>query len=323
MDIENTTARVVIDDTPKRRHLSTPSWFSPSFLDLNEDIKIAQQQGKIGLILYFGQDNCVYCEYLLEVNWKEHENLANYTAHYFSVVAIDIWGSLTVTDFAGKTLSEHAFSDREKTLFTPTLLFYDLTGREVFRLRGYYPPYQFRAALDYVVGAHYYRLSFRDYLEQANPPLVFDLDELNPHAIFAKPPYLLDRRNQASERFLAVFFEEGSCHACDVLHTHPLQDAAVLARLQEMEVIQLDHRADTPIITPQGEMMTAKQWAAQLHIFFAPTLLFFDKKGKEIMRIDAVIGSYRLARVLDYILTGAYQHTPQFQRWHAQHYSSD
>ena len=35
------------------------------------------------------------------------------------------------------------------TNFTPSLVFYDADGNIALRLRGYYPPYQFRAALEY------------------------------------------------------------------------------------------------------------------------------------------------------------------------------
>jgi len=42
-----------------------------------------------------------------------------------------------------------------KTNFTPSLIFYDREGTPVFRLRGYYPPYKFRAALQYVTEGFY------------------------------------------------------------------------------------------------------------------------------------------------------------------------
>ena len=73
--------------------------------------------------------------------------------------------------------------------------------------------------------------------------------------------------------------------------------------------------ADTPVITPAGERTTAKQWAAQLGLFYTPTLIVFDSDGSEIIRIDSVVQFYRLRNVLDYILSGGYLEYDTFQQW--------
>jgi len=112
-----------------------------------------------------------------------------------------------------------------------------------------------------------------------------------------------------------VFFEQGNCHACDVLHTGPLQDPEIVTRFEQMENVQLPFWSNTPVITPSGERLTAKQWAEKLGLFYTPTLIFFDENGREIMRVDSVVQFYRLRNVLDYILSGGYREYPTFQRW--------
>lgn len=306
---------VSLDDQPQIRDLQLPNWFLASFLNLAEDLQTAARQGKRGLILYFGQANCAYCEQLLHINWTQRQDIVAYTQHYFAVVGLDIWGSLEVTDFSGQRLTERALADQLRIQFTPTLIFYDLQARELFRLAGYYPPYQFRAALDYVVGQHYRQLRFQAYIEQAEPPLSFDLNQLTPNPIFAAPPYDLTQLNTQT---LVVLFEQAMCHACDWLHSQALQQTQILEQLAQMTVLQLDRWSDTPVTLAQGETQTARAWADQLEIFFTPTLVFFDQQGQEIIRLDAVIGVYRLGKVLEYVLTGAYQHYPNFQRWHAE-----
>ena len=42
------------------------------------------------------------------------------------------------------------------------MVFYDTDGREALRLRGYYPPYRFLAALEYVADRHYGQERFRE-----------------------------------------------------------------------------------------------------------------------------------------------------------------
>jgi len=304
------------NDQPRTRDLKHPAWFKPSFLDLREDIREARSKGKLGIVVYFGQKNCAYCEALLEVNFTQRKDIVSYTQKFFDVVAIDIWGDLDVITPEGKKLTEKQFADGKRTNFTPSLLFYNVWGQEVFRMRGYYPPYRFRAGLDYVVGEYYRQESFRNYLERAEPPMVFEENELNFHDIFAEPPYLLDRNRLQAQRPLAVFFEQSKCHACDVLHSGPLNDQALLQNLRKMDVIQLDMWADTPVLTPIGQKTTAKLWADQLKLFYTPTLIFFDEQGEEIIRVDSTVRLYRLSRVVQYVLSKAYQRYPIFQRWH-------
>lgn len=304
------------DDRPLRSDVVYPDWFKFSFLNLREDLSEAVQGGKRGLVVYFGQARCPYCRNLMEINFKLPD-IAAYTQKYFDVVAIDILGNESVTDLAGAQMSEREFALRQDTTFTPSLVFYDSNGMEALRLRGYYPPYRFRAALEYVAGGHYLLESFRSYLERADPPPAFDLEALHDEDFFQPGPYMLDRSRRAAQRPLLVAFEQGSCHACDVLHGGPLRNPAVRGALGTLEAVQLDMWADTPVMTPAGSRLTARAWAEQLGLFYAPTLIFFDGHGKEIIRVDSVVQFYRLQNVLDYVRSGAYREEPNFQRWRA------
>lgn len=220
-----------------------------------------------------------------------------------------------VTDLNGEVLTERDFALREGTNFTPSLIFYDNAGVEVMRLRGYYPPYQFRAALEYVSDGHYKRETFRDYLARGSNTMVFEPGDLNEEDFFSSPPYDLNRTMMPSERPLAVFFEQGECHACDVLHGEALRERAIVRQFGEFDSVQLDMWSDTPVITPSGERTTARQWAEDLQLFYAPSLLFFDEHGKELLRVDSVIGFYRLRNVLNYIASKAYLDEPNYQLW--------
>ncbi len=303
------------DDRPRDRAFDYPPWFKSSFLNLPLDIKASKAAGKMGIAVYFGQKNCAYCEKLLNINFGKRTDIVAYTQRYFDVIPVDIWGSLDVIAPDGTKLNEQSYADREKTQFTPSLIFYNTDGKEIFRIRGYYPPYTFRAALDYVTGGYYTREKFSEYLERASPPMVFDEGDLNENSIFSAPPYLLDRR-AAAQKPLLVLFEQSDCHACNVLHSGALQDYALLNRLQNLEVVQLDLWSQTPLITPEGKTTDTQAWARALDIFYTPTLIFFNEYGQEIIRIDSTVQLYRFNRVLEYVESKAYQRYPLFQRWH-------
>ncbi len=306
---------LIFDDRPSIREIKHPPWFKSSFLDFSEDLTEAVAAGKRGIIIYFGQENCAYCEALMEVNFGA-KDIAEYTQRHFDVIDLDIWGSREVTDFDGDRYTEQDFAAFHGTNFTPSILFYDGDKALAMRLMGYYPPYRFRAALEYVADGHYKNESFRDYLARADPPPKFDIGDLNEREFFLPPPHMLDRSRIRAQRPLLVFFEQPECHACDVLHSEPLSDPDVQVQLHKFDIVQVNMLADSPIITPEGKKTTSSAWSDDLGLFFAPTLVFFDEDGKEVFRIASVVHVYRLAKVLEYVLHRGYESGLNYQQWH-------
>lgn len=305
---------ITFDDKPLSDALVLPDWFKLSFLELDADIKEAKEQNKKGLIIYFGQKFCPYCKAHLEKNWGQ-DDIVKYTRKNFDVIAINIKGQRPVLNLDNKTYTEKAFSALKKTNFTPSALFYNTKGEEVLRLRGYRPPYQFRAALEYVADKHYTKETFRNYMARAELALGFGKAELNTNELFNSPPYLLDRSRIKAEQPLMVVFERKHCHACDVLHGGPLARPEIETLLLKLEAVQLDIHSEQPVFTPDGKKISIKKWAEQLNINYSPTILFFDENGKEIIRIESVVWFYRLRSVLTYVLSGGYKKYPTFQLW--------
>lgn len=305
---------IVFDDQPLDEPLVLPDWFKLSFLEIQEDINEAKEQNKKGLIIYFGQKYCPYCKAHIKNNWGQ-DDIVKYTQKNFDVISINVKGQRPVLNIDGKTYTEKTFSALKKTNFTPSILFYNIKGQEVLRLRGYRPPYQFRAALEYVADKHYKKETFRNYMARAESALGFGKAELNTNEAFNSPPYLLDRSRIKAEQPLMVVFEQKRCHACDVLHGGPFARPEIETQLLKLEAIQLDVNSKQPIITPSGKRTSAKKWAEQLDINYSPTIMFFDEGGKEIIRIESVVWFYRLRSVLKYVLSGGYKKYPTFQLW--------
>lgn len=304
------------DDTLLEEALSYPDWFKLSLGDLNDDLDEARAAGKFGIVVYYGQKRCAYCE-KFQRDLTE-TSIEHYLRDHFDVIPVDIWGIEEFIDVDGNSYSERELSLRYETNFTPSLVFYATNGKPVYRLRGYYPGYQLLALLRYLVEGFYHAESFRDYLERAEPDLFFTSGGLIEREFFLPPPYDLDRRNKTSAKALAVLFEQGSCHTCELLHTGPLSRPEILAEIDKMDVVQFNLFAPTPLVTPTGQTTTAEKWGKALGLFYTPSIVLFSPTGKEVMRVDSVVQFYRLWGVLDYVNKRVYERGIDYQGWRLQ-----
>lgn len=196
---------LAFDDTPLKKLLTRPDWFKLSFLDLKESLNEANSHNR-GLIIYFERKNCAYCKAQLEINWGSAD-IVQYTKEHFDVIAINVRGQQTVTDFDGSTYTESEYAVKMQTDFTPSFLFFDGNGNAALRLYGYRPPYQFRAALEYAIDQHYKTESFRHYLARAENAMSFGQEELNENDVFRNINGTVDlnRSNKPANKALAVF----------------------------------------------------------------------------------------------------------------------
>lgn len=288
-----------------------PAWFKDSFLDLRDDLAEASAEGR-RLLLYFYQDGCPYCAKLLEDNFGQR-TIADKTRTRFDVVAVNMWGDREVTGLDGQVYTEKDFATAMRVMFTPTLVFLDEGGMQLLRVNGYYHPHKFDAALDYASGKAPAGMSFPDFLARAAATPASN--ELNTQAFFQPGPHNLSRHKIPAGRPLVVFFEQRQCSACDELHADVLVREETRRLLDRFDVVQLDMRAKAPLMTPRGDRSTAADWARQLNILYAPSLVFFDEQGSEVFRTEAYLKSFHVQSALDYVSSGAYKREPSFQRF--------
>lgn len=286
-----------------------PEWFKQSFLDIREDVAEAAANDR-RVMLYFYQDGCPYCKKLLETNFSQRDIVAS-TRRYFDVIAINMWGDRDVVDFAGSTVTEKNFAAALKVMFTPTLLLLNEQGKVLMRLNGYYPPHKFAAVLDFAGQKKEREIDFRAYVASHSP--VASKGVLHQDDSYLQPPYRLAQR--AGDRPLLVLFEQQDCAACDELHEDIFQREASRGLLAQFDVALLDMWADTPVQTPDGRQTTAADWSKALDIHYAPTLVMFDKQGREVFRTEAYLKAFHVQSSLDYALSGAYREQPSFQRY--------
>lgn len=288
-----------------------PTWFKESFLDIREDIAEATESNK-RLMLYFYQDGCPYCAKLLNDNFADRE-IAKKTQDHFEVIAINMWGDREVLDLAGETTTEKQFASALRVQYTPTLLMLDETGKVILRINGYFAPHKFTVALDWAGGRQEKRIDFRSFYAKARPEAASGkLAEIK-HTL-DKPYRLADARKDAY-RPLLVMFEQPVCAACDELHQDTMRREGVSHALTNVDVVVLDMWSDEMLQTPDGRMLKTKDWARELDIKYAPSLVFFDTAGSEVFRTEAYLRAFHVYGAIDYVVTGAYKAQPNFQRF--------
>lgn len=287
-----------------------PAWFKESFLDIREDIAEAAAAGR-RVLLYFYQDGCPYCAKLLNDNFGNRE-IAEKTQQGFDVIAINMWGDREVTDLQGARSTEKAFAAALRVQYTPTLLFLDENGGVVLRINGYFAPHKFTVALDFVAGQHERQGSFPDFLAAASPKAASAKLNSLP-GMLASPLQLADRGDDG--RPLLVLFEQGSCIACDELHRDTLSRSELAYALTNVDVAQVDLRSTDTLQTPDGRQLSARDWARELGIQYAPSLVFFDRQGHEVFRTEAYLRAFHVHGAIDYVVSGAYRWQPSFQRF--------
>jgi thioredoxin-related protein len=286
-----------------------PDWFVESFLDIREDVAEAAAAGK-RVVLYFYQDGCPYCKKLLDTNLALKDTVDKMRGG-FNVIAINMWGDREVTDFNGAATTEKEFARALRVMFTPTLLFLDEQGALVLRVNGYYAPHKFNAALDYAAAHSGNGPSFREYLAGVEPSPASGRLHADPDFLPATAP--LAERD--SGKPLLVFFEQKECAPCDELHNDILQRPESREQLARFDAVLLDMWSADPVQRPDGRTSTVAEWARELEVKYAPSLVFFDSGGREVFRAEAYLRSFHIQSVMDYVASGAYQEQPSFQRF--------
>ena len=289
-----------------------PSWFKESFLEFSDDIAEAAEQGK-RVMLLMHQDGCPYCNILVERNLSQ-KNIVDLMRSKFEVIELNIWGDREVITVDGETFTEKEFAAALRVQFTPTLLFFNEQGKPILTLNGYLPPNEFLTALRFVAENHESRMSYREFV-RSQPVSNEGANELIAEGFFQLPPYNLVRSGGTSDKPLAVFFEQKQCPNCETLHHKVLVDEDTRNLLTNFDVVQLDMWSDQPLISTTGATTTAREWASELDVSYAPTILLFNSVGEEVIRSEAWFKIFHTQSLFDYVHSESYQFEPNFQRY--------
>lgn len=286
-----------------------PTWFLNSFLDLAEDIEELDSKDK-RLILFLHQDSCPYCNLFITKNLKDKKTKEKILKH-FAILDINMFGDREVTDIDGDEYSEKEFAKKYKVQFTPTIIFFDENKKQILRLNGYINIKKFNLALDYVKDKKEKILTYKEYLSQ-NKQTKKNMGLINEPNLFKKSRNFIRDKNSKK---MAIFFESTNCDECKILHNKLLKDETTLMLLKKFDLFQIDMNSSKSIITPQKLIIKIKDWAKELKITNTPTIIFFDEKAKEIIRVEALFKNFHFQSIVDYAISDAYKKEKEFQRY--------
>ena len=307
-------------DDSEIKHIDHPDWFIESpFLDLSEDLNKATSNGKKGLMIFFTTEGCSYCDLFIRLSLRDPE-VATIVQKNFDSIGLEIFDDIEMTTPEGILTSVKQFAKKEGVEFSPTLLFYGKNGKRILRLIGYQSPERFKSIIGYLADDHYQSESLTIYLSRQKD-LKQNKDDLNNAALindplFEQPPYALDRSHFPAYQPLLVIFEKTSCSECINFHTSVLALPDVRETLKQFEIVQLSAEDDkTPILAPDGQQITPAHWYKQTSLSRVPALLFFDKRGNEVLKTDALVLHQRMINSLNYVLEQAYKKDWTYQQF--------
>jgi len=144
-------------------------FFTETFGDLSEELEQAKENGQQGLLLFYEFDSCPYCHMMLE-NVLNQKSVQDWYKGHFLNLSIDIYGDVEITDFAGESSPSKIFAEKQNIVTTPTIIFYDLKGKEIYRRIGSISePAEFLKLGEFVVGKFYEKMSFKYYRTKYKP----------------------------------------------------------------------------------------------------------------------------------------------------------
>jgi len=143
-------------------------FFQQTLGDFTEELELAREQGKQGILIMFEMDECPFC-HRMKNTILNRKPVQDYFREHFLIFTVDIEGDVEIVDFDGRPTTEKDFAFRQNRVrATPVFAFFDLAGKRVARYTGATSSLEeFMQLGRYVVGGHYRNMSFTRYkLEQ-------------------------------------------------------------------------------------------------------------------------------------------------------------
>jgi thioredoxin-related protein len=143
-------------------------FFQTSLGDLRAEAEELAGKGRKAIVLIFEMEECPFCQRMHTAILGNREVQERY-AEQFGVFRIDIKAANPIVDLNGKATTEQALAKELNIRGTPTTVFFDFNGKELFRFVG--PPKdsdQFLLLAHYVTTGAYRSTPFRQYRQEAS-----------------------------------------------------------------------------------------------------------------------------------------------------------
>jgi len=131
---------------PASGKLHAQAWLMPAPLDLS------RKDSRPTLVL-FEQKVCAACDEMHGEGFIRPEVAA--LLAQFRVARVDIASSETLRTPPGETRGMRDWARELKIAYTPSLVYFDAQGREIFRVEGYLRPFHLASSMEYVASGSY------------------------------------------------------------------------------------------------------------------------------------------------------------------------
>ena len=136
----------------------------PFFLKPPLDLDRSRKPAPRPLAVLFEQKQCAACDELHLKGFKD--SAVQSLVGRFDVARLELFGTGRLVTPAGASLTAEEWGRQLKVAYTPTFVFFDANGREVFRAEAYLRPFHLASVLDYVAsGAYRSEPSFQRYIQ--------------------------------------------------------------------------------------------------------------------------------------------------------------
>lgn len=136
----------------------------PFFLKPPFNLDRSRRAGTKPLAVLFEQKHCAACDEMHAKGFRDKAALA--LTGKFDMVQLELFGKRPVVTPEGKALSEEQWGRQLNVAYTPTIVFFDTRGKEVFRIEAYLRPFHFASGFDYVAsGAYRTQPSFQRFIQ--------------------------------------------------------------------------------------------------------------------------------------------------------------
>lgn len=143
---------------PASGRLHEQPWLLPAPLDL---AGLARDKPRLVL---FEQKVCAACDEMHGEGFPRPEVAALLKKYH--VARVDIAAAAPLTTPGGERTTMRDWARRLEIVYTPSLVFFDAAGREVFRVEGYLRPFHLASSLEYVAsGAYLTQPEFQRFIE--------------------------------------------------------------------------------------------------------------------------------------------------------------
>lgn len=117
----------------------------------------------------------------------------------------------------------------------------------------------------------------------------------------------LDMREDVTEaaksgkRVMLYFYQDGCPYCARLLDTNFAQRDISEATQKYFDVIAINMWGALEVTDLDGKETSEKDFSSELKVMFTPTLLFLDKQGKVLMRLNGYYPPHKFAAVIDYV----------------------